>query len=182
LLVLLPAALRAQLRGMVRDGSTSAPIGGAVVAVVDVSGGTTARTITNVDGRFSVARDPKAVRVRVIKIGYRPREAPLPAAGAVLELTMDRIPPMLATVRVTDRQLCPGSEDRGGAFQLWDQARAGLLATVVARELKPAMANGLGTLFPRFVSSRQPAADALVTPDAQEMVAPLEFTGRWLNM
>src|SRR5262249_44192358 len=98
----------------------------------------TARAITNVDGRFSVARDPSAVRVRVIKIGYRLREAPLLAAGAALELTMDRISPMLATVRVTDRELCFGSEDRGGAFQLWDQARAGLLATIVARELKPA--------------------------------------------
>src|SRR5262249_46313846 len=60
-----------------------------------------------------------------------------------LEIVMERIPPMLNTVHVSDNELCPGSADRGVAFQVWDQARAGLLATVVARELKPAQARTL---------------------------------------
>ncbi len=47
---------------------------------------------------------------------------------------------MLNAVKVTDSELCPGSADRGSAFDLWDQARAGLLSAVVARELRPAQA------------------------------------------
>jgi hypothetical protein len=143
LAILSPTNVHAQLRGVIRDGPTRAPLGGAVIAVLDAGGATTARAITDADGRFSVARDARAASVRVIRIGYRPREAPLPPAGSTLELVMERIPPMLNAVRVTDRELCPGSEDRGSAFQLWDQARAGLLATVVARELKPAMAKSV---------------------------------------
>jgi hypothetical protein len=43
-------------------------------------------------------------------------------------------------MRVRAAELCPGSEERGPAFQLWEQARAGLLATVVARESNSAQA------------------------------------------
>ena len=37
---------------------------------------------------------------------------------------------MLEAVRVAGREVCPGSVERGGAFQLWEQARADLLAAV----------------------------------------------------
>lgn len=57
---------------------------------------------------------------------------------------------MLEAVRVTGRELCPGSPERGAAFALWDQARAGLLAAIVTREAKPADANMLS--FERTVS------------------------------
>jgi hypothetical protein len=63
-----------------------------------------------------------------------------PTPDADLLVTMERVPPILDRVQVTDTELCPGSPDRGAAFQLWDQARTGLLATVVAREAKPATA------------------------------------------
>lgn len=140
LLLLVSASARAQLRGVIRDGPTRAGLGGVVVTVLDAAGATTARAITGPDGRFSVATDARAASVRVTRIGYRPSTAALPAAGSPLDLTMERIPPMLNAVQVTDNELCPGSGDRGSAFQLWDQARAGLLATVVARDLKPANA------------------------------------------
>ena len=138
--VLAPSALSAQLRGVILDAPTRAGLGGAVVTLLDPAGTMTARALSDAAGRFTIARDPRATKLRVMRIGYRPYEAPLHAGATPLELVMDRIPPMLSTVRVTDSELCPGSEDRGSAFQLWDQARAGLLATVVARELKPAMA------------------------------------------
>jgi hypothetical protein len=141
--VLAPSTLSAQLRGVILDAPTRAGLGGAVVTLLDPAGATTARALSDAAGRFSIARDPRSTKLRVMRIGYRPYEAALPATGAPLELVMERIPPMLSTVRVSDRELCPGSEDRGSAFLLWDQARAGLLATVVARELKPAMAKSV---------------------------------------
>jgi hypothetical protein len=139
-LLLAPSLATAQLRGVVIDGPAHAPIRGAVVTVLAAADSVTARAITDGNGAFTVARDTRAVKARVMKIGYRPSDVPLPAVGAPLQVVMERIPPMLSAVRVTDQELCPGSEDRGSAFQLWDQARAGLLATVVARDLKPATA------------------------------------------
>jgi len=140
---LIPSLAGAQLRGSVVDGPTRAPIRGAVVSLLDAGGATTARGITDGNGAFTLARSPQAVKARVIRIGYRPIDVALPAQGTPLQVVMERIPPMLNAVHVTDNELCPGSADRGAAFQLWDQARAGLLATVVARELKPANARTL---------------------------------------
>jgi Carboxypeptidase regulatory-like domain len=144
LLSSISAVVHAQLRGVVRDGPTRAPLSGAVVTVLDRDGATTVRTITDAEGRFSVGLGPSAASLRVVRIGFRPRDVALPSAtGSTLEIVMERIPPMLNAVRVTDNELCPGSADRGTAFQVWEQARAGLLATVVARELKPANARTL---------------------------------------
>jgi hypothetical protein len=143
LAALVPSVLGAQLRGVILDAPTRAGLGGAVVTLLDPAGTTTARALSDAAGGFRVARDPRAAKLRVMRIGYRPYEGSLPAAGSPIEIVMERIPPMLSTVRVTDSELCPGSADRGSAFQLWEQARAGLLATVVARELNPAMATSV---------------------------------------
>lgn len=133
-----------QMRGVVRDATTSAPLAGAVVTVVDSAGATASRTIADGEGRFGLVLGPRAARLHVIRIGYRPRDVELPARrDAVLQLAMVRLPPVLAAVQVTDRELCPGSPDRGPAFQLWEEARDGLLAAVVAREAKPADATTL---------------------------------------
>ena len=132
-----------QVRGVARDSSTSAPLPGVVIFAVDSTGATLSRTIADAAGRFSLTLPMHAMRLRAIRIGYRPRELPLPAGESSLEFAMTRIPPMLDAIRVTDRELCPGSTDRGSAFQLWEQARAGLLASVVAREASPATATSL---------------------------------------
>lgn len=145
-LVILSVAVSAplqsqQLRGVVRDSAASVPLAGAVVTELDSAGATVARAITDAGGRFSIVVAPRAASLRLIRIGYRPREVALPADGAVeFRLSMERLPPILDAVKVVGNELCPGSSDRGAAFQLWEQARAGLLATVVARELKPAYA------------------------------------------
>ena len=127
-----------QARGVVRDSMGGAPIPGVVVTVLDASGTAAARTITDAAGRFTVPAAPTVPRLRLIRIGYRPREVTIGAERGDLALSMEKIPPILERVRVTDTPLCPGSSDRGSAFLVWEQARAGLLATVVAREQNPA--------------------------------------------
>ena len=130
-----------QVRGTVRDSASAMSLPGVVISIVDSAGTATARTIADGSGRFTLPRAPRAAALHVIRIGYQPRDVPLPAsAGDVtLEFAMRRLPAILDAVRVTDHELCPGSTDRGSAFQLWEQARAGLLAAVVAREANPAM-------------------------------------------
>jgi len=128
------------LRGTVLDSTRSIGLPGAVVTIVDSSGATGSRTISDAAGKFAITVPARASTLHLIRIGYRPRDLPVPVANSSLELVMSRIPPILDAVRVSDRELCPGSADRGPAFQYWEQARAGLLAEVVAREANPANA------------------------------------------
>lgn len=142
---LIPAGIQAQqVRGVVRDSTAGAPLPGVVVTALDSAGSGVGRTITDADGRFTLALTPQAARLRLVRIGYHPRDlTPVPRTAELVQLAMGRIPPMLDAVRSTGKEVCPGSTERGAAFQLWEQARAGLLATVVARELKPVTATTL---------------------------------------
>lgn len=131
-----------QLRGLVRDSTRAIPLPGAVVTLLDSSGAPVGRAISDATGRFVVARPPSAVRVRTVRIGYRPTEvaveaSPMPQT-ATLEIAMAKLPPMLAAVRVTDSEVCPGASANSAGLELWEQAKAGLLATIVARETRPA--------------------------------------------
>jgi hypothetical protein len=139
-LAITASAVQAQVRGTVRDAATSVALPGAVVTALDSNAVTHGRVITDVDGRFVLAAGVKTTQLRFIRIGYRPRVVSLASGDTIVAVTMERLPRMLNTVRVTSNELCPGSADQGAAFQLWEQARAGLLATIVSRESKPATA------------------------------------------
>lgn len=132
-----------QVRGVVRDSARAASLPGVVVTVLDSAGAPIARAISDADGRFIVAIPARAARLRAVRIGYRPREVSSAFKTDTLEIAMAKLPPMLATVRVTDSELCPGAASSTGAVELWEQAKAGLLATVVARETKPAKVEAL---------------------------------------
>ena len=131
-------ALRAQrLTGAVRDSGSAAPLAGAVVVLLDATGGTLTRTLSDANGRYAMMRMASAARLRVIRIGFQPRVVPLPQAGdasITVNVAMTRIPPMLAPVEVTSKALCSEGPDRRRAAAFWEQARAGLLAAVVARD------------------------------------------------
>lgn len=145
LFVAAPVLGAQQLRGVVVDSAAGTPVSGAVVMALDSTGTTSARTITGADGHFAFTPAPRPASLRVIRIGYSPRSLALAATdpSASLRVSMSRLPAMLSAVRVNGRELCPGSTERGAAFRLWEQARAGLLAAVVTREAKPADATTL---------------------------------------
>jgi hypothetical protein len=107
------------LRGTVHDSSSGLPIPGAVVTML----GSGVRT------------------VRVVRLGFRPRTVRVPDArdGAIrLEVAMTAIPMSMQSVHVSAGPACPRRADRASALAVLEQARAGLLATVVARSDKPA--------------------------------------------
>ncbi|MHB2034246.1 MAG: carboxypeptidase regulatory-like domain-containing protein [Gemmatimonadaceae bacterium] len=142
-LVIAKSELHAQwLRGVVRDSLSGAPVAGAVVSVIDSSGGVRGRVIVGGDGRFSIGAPPAAASLRVIRIGFRPRDVQLSSSAAAraepVAISMQRLPALLASIRVSDHSLCDGSDEHGDALTLWEQARAGLLATVITRQTKPA--------------------------------------------
>ena len=154
----LPPASAQRVRGTVRDSISGVGVPGAVVSVLDSAGASRARTIANEDGGFSIVRPAGAQRLRVIRIGFLPREIPLPRGNDSLRIAMAQLPALLARVRVSDQSVCGGSDHRTDALALWEQARAGLLATVVARETRPGRMRIVS-----FVTDRDPDSDIVTS-------------------
>jgi hypothetical protein len=154
------ADARAQtLRGTVRDSSSGVPIPGAVVTLLDSAAGVAARTTTDERGQFGAALIGNGVRaVHVVRLGFRPRTVTLPAARddvIRLDISMTSIPVSMQSVNVTAGPGCPRRPDRAQAAAVLEQARAGLLATVVARSDKPARMTRLrATRFWDLVSNQ----------------------------
>src|SRR5262249_35800139 len=126
-----------------RDSASQLPIPGAVVALQDTVATTLARTTTNERGQFRVVLLGDSVRrVRVVRLGFRPATMRLPAPvdGVIrMDIPMTSVSMALAPVQVVAGPTnCPRRRDRQIALGLLEQARAGLLATVVARSDKPA--------------------------------------------
>lgn len=128
-----------QLRGSVSDSATRRPLPGVVVVLLDSSGITLGRNISNERGAYAIALMPGAQRLRLQRIGFRPREVripPLDTGALQIDVALLPIPTFLEAVRVT-AGACSPRPDRGSALALYEQARAGLLATIVARETNP---------------------------------------------
>lgn len=137
--VSLASPLRAQaVRGIVRDSISAQPLAGAVVVLLDQLNAPVARTITDPAGQFRLAA-PGARKVRVLRLGFRPRELALTAAdfGGPLALSLLAIPILLEPVHARAAASCPGGRSRERALALLEQVRLGLLATIVARSAHP---------------------------------------------
>jgi hypothetical protein len=135
---LAPKWARAQVvRGLVADSATGQPIPAAVVTLTDSAGALLARAITASDGRFTVSRLPRTDRARIVRIGYRPVDLHLAARDSVLSVSMTAIPSLLAAVSASQTRVCRDERNGPAALALWDQVRAALLASLVAREQNP---------------------------------------------
>jgi hypothetical protein len=127
-----------ELRGVVTDSANRRPVPGAVVTLFDGAGATIGRNITNERGQYRVVATLRARRVRVVRMGFRPRELEVPLTSELLDITLVSLPTMLQEMRVIASASCPKRADRQAALALLEQARAGLLTSVVAREATPA--------------------------------------------
>jgi hypothetical protein len=129
------------IRGVVRDSASRQPVAGAVVMLLDSVSAMLARNITSEQGQYQFYVPATTRRLRVVRIGFRPREFTIaaPAGGTVdLDVVMVAIPTILDPVVSTSAANCPRRSDQANTAALLSQARAGLLATVVAREAHPA--------------------------------------------
>jgi len=139
LLALIAPAAQAQLVvGRVVDSATTMPIPGAVVQAVALDGSVRGRVLTDAQGAFALRlADTNTVQLRVQRIGFRPRViARAAASGGSWEIALTRIPALLDPVRVVAAQC--RRQGRTSPVGFIEQARAGLLASVVARETNPA--------------------------------------------
>ncbi|MBL0169177.1 MAG: carboxypeptidase regulatory-like domain-containing protein [Gemmatimonadaceae bacterium] len=130
-----------EVRGIVRDSSSGRPVAGAVVLALDALGATLGRTISGERGQYRLTRPEATMLVRAVRLGFRPTTERLPLVRAevmTVDLTLVNVPRTLEAMDVTAARGCPSRADRTDAYALLDQARAGLLATIVARERQPA--------------------------------------------
>jgi hypothetical protein len=135
------------LHGSVRDSVSREPISGAVVMLLDSSGTVLRRNITDERGQYRVAVANHMQSLRVVRIGFQPRSTNVPSPSnraASLDVGMLPFRTTLAAINVTDQTRCARRSDAAAAAGLWEQARAGLLATVVAQEENPATLHRLG--------------------------------------
>ena len=127
-----------QVRGAVRDSATSQPIIGAVVWMADSSGASVGRTIADDAGRFALGRTSAGAVLHVVRIGYAPRQFAISGvADTTVNVVMQPIPSMLPTVATLSRRVCPGDKGNDQALDVWEQARAALLAGVISRQTRP---------------------------------------------
>ena len=125
--------------GTVRDSASGQPVPGAVVWLTDTAGAFLARSVSGADGRYSVLRLAGSARMRVLRIGFRPALIALGAGASdtTVDVRLAAIALVLDAVSSSRQRVCPGDKGTGDALELWEQARAALLASVVARDANP---------------------------------------------
>jgi hypothetical protein len=128
------------IHGVVRDSQSGAVIAGAVVTVADSAGHALQRGLANGRGEFRLKLDRSTRRISAIKIGFTPFEAAVARGAsstngdATVDISLSRLAVFLEPVTTIASGKCSSTPDRALAFALLQQARAGLLAAVVARD------------------------------------------------
>ena len=131
------AAAAQRVRGTVRDSLSRQPIGGAVVWLTDGGGKFLSRSIADEHGQFAVIHVAGATQLHVVHIGFRPVIVTVGRTDGdtLADISMGSIPLTLDTVASLRRRVCPGEKGTNAALSLWEQARAALMASVVARDV-----------------------------------------------
>jgi hypothetical protein len=153
-------AVRGTVRGTIHEVGSGLTIGGTVVWLSDSAGTLLARTIADADGRYVLVRLSGSARLHVLHIGFRPVDLAI-ARGTpdtVVDVQMSPLPIALSAVEATSRRVCPGERGTSEALDLWEQARAALLASVVAREASPPSIRLMS-----YVRVREPVAHTLIS-------------------
>jgi hypothetical protein len=133
LLALSRLAFAQTIHGTVRDSTSQQPVPGAVITLLDSSGAVLARGISGGAGSFAIALRTSVRKLRLQRIGFRPRELDVrevSAAAGPVDIALLPLPTFLEPVRST-ASACPKRSDQGPAITLLEQARSGLLSTVV---------------------------------------------------
>lgn len=127
------------VRGVVRDSLGGEAVPGAVVQLLSADGDLVARGVTNARGEYLLSARRPVSQLRAVRIGYRPRTLPLTSGEATdirVDIRMLRFQAYLDPVRVIAAQC--RRRGRQSPAGLIEQARAGLLTTIVSRESNPA--------------------------------------------
>lgn len=125
------------VRGTVLDSVTRQPVAGSVVMATGANGTVLVRTLANERGIYQVSFPVAATGIRVLHMGYKARDLPVARTSTgimQINVSMARVQSTLAVMNVRANGNCSVRKDRALAQVFYEQARDGLLATIVARE------------------------------------------------
>lgn len=169
LLTLLGAKLNAQtIRGEAMDRGAKTRVPGVVILLLDSTGATVGRSLTDEDGQFRVSTSRAgSYRLRALRLGFRPvtTDAISLAVGQeatkVLELT--GLPVSLDTIRVAGRNSCQVHPDSAAAtFAIWEQVRTALTAAQLTEGSRR-----LGARLVRYERALQLARDRVLSQSSR---------------
>ena len=141
-LVALPCLADAQtVRGTVSEKSSSRPMAGAVVFLLDANQSVVARDLTTESGSYRLtAPRSGAYRVRTMRIGFRPALSDQFLLGVgedlTLPLAIENVPVTLNAVRVERRANCPTAADVTPAYNAWNEVATALNAALLSSRLR----------------------------------------------
>ena len=159
LVAVAPRVSAQTVSGTVRDSASQLPLPNARVLVLDPAGRTTAQSTTDPQGRFRLApwtgraaRIAAPLRLRVVRMGFRPREVAVTRAAAAtpIEVSLASFPIVLEEVQVM-AAACPKRPDRATALAVLRQVRQALYTSVLARSQSSATMTRL--LYDRRIES-----------------------------
>lgn len=136
-----PSRSAAQIvAGRVTDQTSGTPVAGVVVSAVSAGGDVLVRAVTDSASGFRIAVAPGMVKLQFRRIGFSPATRALADTvngrlDVVLERLPTRLPPVKAVVAAQCESKTANNED---ILALWEQARSGMLTSLVAREAKAA--------------------------------------------
>lgn len=131
-----PAAAQT-VSGRVTDRTSGFPVAGVVVSALDSSGTLLTRAVTDSASGYHIAVLPGMVRLSFRRIGYSPAEAALKdSVNGRIEVVMSRLPTKLPPVKAVVTAQCAEGANGPDVLALWDQARSGMLTSLVAHDSK----------------------------------------------
>src|ERR1700755_2735720 len=111
-----------RIRGVLTDSATRDRVPGAVVVLYDSAGHGLARAIAGADGQYSIGSGLATRMMRVMRIGFRPRELAVRSPDSIVNVVLQPIPSLVAGVQAIDSRVCAGKSQGNSALDLWEQA------------------------------------------------------------
>lgn len=125
--------------GRVTDRTSGTPVAGVVVSALDATGVALARAVSDSVSGYRLLIAAGTTKLQFRRIGYLPATVALAdSANGRIDVTLDRLPTQLPAVKAVAAAQCNNDANIGDALALWDQARSGMLTSMVARESKAA--------------------------------------------
>jgi hypothetical protein len=129
---------RAQtVSGRVIDRTSGLPVAGVVVSALDASGQPLVRAVTDSASGYRIALMPGAMKLHFRRIGFSPAQVGIAdSVNGRIDVVLSRLPTQLPAVKAVAAAQCEADANSADALSLWEEARAGLITSLVARETR----------------------------------------------
>ena len=123
--------------GRVTDRTSGMPVAGVVVSALDASGQPLVRAVTDSASGYRIMLVPGAMKLHFRRIGFSPVQVAIgDSVNGRIDVVLSRLPTQLPPVKAVASAQCDAAANSADALSLWEEARAGLITSLVARETR----------------------------------------------